>query len=107
MSTQNDIGTILATLTAMMEAQADPKVATAQAEEQRASNLPKARQFSSLGFVVVGDGEKPDTGDVLQVPTKAGKVARVKTIAEIDTTPFNGEFGDWAFTYKRLKRGEE
>lgn len=66
----------------------------------------KARQFSSLGFVVVGDGPDPGEGATLQVPTKAGKVARVKTIQAIDTTPFKGEFGTWAYTYKRLKRGE-
>lgn len=62
--------------------------------------------FASLGFVAVGTGNDPGEGSLIDVPTKAGKVVRVATIQRIDVSPFNGSFGDWAYTYRKLKRGE-
>lgn len=96
------MSTDIAALKAMIEALEQEQTGTQEPEQE----LPKARQFSSLGFVVVGDGPTPSEGDLMQVPTKAGKVARVRLIDRIDTSQFDGEFGEWAFTYKRLKRGE-
>lgn len=96
------MSTDIAALKAMIE-QLEQQAQTAP---DTSEELPKARQFSSLGFVVVGDGPDPGEGALMQVPTKAGKVARVKTLQAIDTSQFSGEFGEWAYTYKRLKRGE-
>jgi hypothetical protein len=62
--------------------------------------------FASLGFVACGNGEDPGEGAIIQVPTKSGKNPRVRTLQRIDVAPFQGEFGEWAYTYKRLKRGE-
>lgn len=75
-------------------------------EEVATEEIPQGTHFASLGFVAVGRGTDPGEGIVVQVPTKAGKLARVQTIQAIDVSPFNGEFGDWAYTYKRLKRGQ-
>lgn len=96
---QNTLEQLLSMLSAQQEA-------AEQGEQAQTEPIRQGTHFASLGFVAVGKGEAPSEGDVLHVPTKAGKTARVRVIEQIDTSPYNGEFGDWAFTYKRLKRGE-
>ncbi len=93
----------IAQLEAMIARMAEAQGQTTAPPEE---DVVKAQQFSSLGFVVIGKGTAPIEGQLLQVPVKSGKVVRVRALQRIDTAPFNGEFGDWAFTYKRLKRGE-
>lgn len=67
----------------------------------------RADQFASLGFVAVGTGDAPSEGDVIEVPTKAGKLAQVRVTELVDTSQFRDHpKGSWAVTYKRLKRGE-
>lgn len=64
----------------------------------------EALGFRSLGFVVTGNGEAPIEGSEISVPLKSGKTARVRLVDHIDTAPYEGEFGSWAFTYKRLRK---
>lgn len=84
----------------------------AQMEEDEENEVPAmgtGTHFASLGYVAVGKGSDPGEGAIIEVPTKAGKLARVKTIQRINVAPFNlgDRDGDWAYTYKRLKRGEK
>lgn len=75
--------------------------------DEPSSDILTATRFQSLGFVAVGSGSDPGEGTVIDVPTKAGKLQRVRTVQSIDMSPFSSNFdGDWAYTYKRLKRGE-
>lgn len=59
-------------------------------------------QFASLGFVAVGNGQDPGEGSLIDVPTKAGNVKRVRTIQAIDPGTFGLKFA-WAYTYKAEK----
>lgn len=78
-----------------------------EAETEEADTLiGTGTHFASLGFVAVGNGNDPGEGSVINVPTKAGKLSRVQTVQKINVAPFAGNFGDWAYTYKRMKRGE-
>ena len=79
---------------------------TQLAEETETAEPIRARQFSSLGFVAVGDGPAPTEGQVIDVPLAKGGTAKVRVLHQVDTSPYAGEFGEWAFTYKRLRRGE-
>lgn len=77
------------------------------AEETEDAPTVRADQFASLGFVAIGTGDAPSEGDVIEVPTKAGKLNSVRVTELVDTSQFRDHpKGTWAVTYKRLKRGE-
>lgn len=78
----------------------------AEAAQEEATVIGTGTHFASLGFVAVGNGNDPGEGVVINVPTKAGKLKKVRTIQAINVAPFNGNFGDWAYTYQQVKRGE-
>lgn len=94
----SDLATIQAMLATLLAGNAAPL------PTENDAPIASAKQFASLGFVVVGDGADPGEGVTLSVPTKAGKVARVLTQRRIDTSPFQGEFATWAYTYRRLRK---
>lgn len=80
---------------------------TDETETETEAPSVRADQFASLGFVAIGTGEAPSEGDVIEVPTKAGKLASVRVTELVDTSQFRDHpKGTWAVTYKRLKRGE-
>ena len=99
----NDAMQVIAQLQAQIEALAAAQGATTSGE-----TVHDGQQFASLGFVAIGSGADPGEGALVNVPTKGGKVVKVRTIQAIDVAPFGVTVPSpgWAYTYKRLKRGE-
>lgn len=86
---------LLALLASVTEAERVPsEVATVQ-----------GTQFRTLGFAAIGDGDAPTEGAIANIPTKAGKMAKVRLTHQLDPGIFGIEAG-WAFTYDRLKRDD-
>lgn len=67
----------------------------------------KAKGYRSLGFIFEGTGDVPSEGDIVEVPTRSGKVHHVQLLAQVDPSEYiDTDPESWYFTGRKLKRGE-